>query len=655
MARGEIDRSALIGALERLSTLQASQAAWTSVLELLELLDAALARGDQPYAAQLTQKLFAVSGTREGDSPPPFKLRRRLRKIAVDTLDATPEEVSHRALEPGVVGALFNIAPMGMRGGEREPSTAEPRMRPRGRARRRVHREEPAAPPPPEPERVDVAFGARMPATVALGDTVAVEVEITRGELEDPGPDDAHAKDRAPADPNLPIVLRLLPQGGFEVKGEDAKEVGVPSEARQPANVRFEVTAVHASPGEVWVTVDQGSLPLALLKLRTEIVDGGSTSADASAASASTVAGGRLPAYKRLKITEKVVPGQGVLYEYDVDLPDIPWNLYRQLIPGDRERYVASLYAQLEDWARKPGNAEDMLENLRSFGVGLFRELFPEELRRLLWENRDQLSGVMVLSTEPFIPWELVHLVPPDDALPAGPEFLGQKGVVRWLYGSRPPEADLTIRRNRCRYVIPKGSGLTATAAEREMLEKLGARPIDPRLAAVRNVLAEEDGFDLLHFAGHAEADGSKISMAKVLLDPPEGPPPAWGEPPPGPDPLFASVVESHGRFGSRDHRPMVVLNACQSSRTGMQLSSLGGFAEAFLKKEAGAFVGTLWAVGDKPAMTFVEALYERLIDGDTFSAATARARETARAAGDPSWLAYAVYAPPDVTVKWAS
>ena len=49
----------------------------------------------------------------------------------------------------------------------------------------------------------------------------------------------------------------------------------------------------------------------------------------------------------------------------------------------------------------------------------------------------------------------------------------------------------------------------------------------------------------------------------------------------------------------------MVVLNACQVGRTGYQSTSIGGFAEAFLKGGAGAFVGTLWSVGDQPPSTF--------------------------------------------------
>lgn len=91
----------------------------------------------------------------------------------------------------------------------------------------------------------------------------------------------------------------------------------------------------------------------------------------------------------------------------------------------------------------------------------------------------------------------------------------------------------------------------------------------------------------------------------------------------------------------------MVVVNACQSGRLGFKLTGVGGFAEAFLRRGAGAFVGTLWSVSDQPARTFTEMLYTSLLDGSTLAAATVAAREKARTAGEGSWLAYVVYGHP--------
>ena len=62
----------------------------------------------------------------------------------------------------------------------------------------------------------------------------------------------------------------------------------------------------------------------------------------------------------------------------------------------------------------------------------------------------------MVISEEPFIPWELVHLKDPKKAaLGSESWFLGQMGLVRWLHQAGWPPERLVVRKGRVRYVIP--------------------------------------------------------------------------------------------------------------------------------------------------------------------------------------------------------
>ncbi|MFC0251946.1 CHAT domain-containing protein [Massilia consociata] len=111
---------------------------------------------------------------------------------------------------------------------------------------------------------------------------------------------------------------------------------------------------------------------------------------------------------------------------------------------------------------------------------------------------------------------------------------------------------------------------------------------------------------------------------------------------------LDATTVEAFAKLRGQDGtQPIVFLNACKAGRAGYKLTGIGGFAQAFLRAGAGAFVGTLWSVGDEPAFTFGKTFYDALLSGQSVPHATTLAREAAREAGDATWLAYVVYAHP--------
>jgi CHAT domain-containing protein len=154
-------------------------------------------------------------------------------------------------------------------------------------------------------------------------------------------------------------------------------------------------------------------------------------------------------------------------------------------------------------------------------------------------------------------------------------------------------------------------------------------------------------GFDILHFAGHGMADSADIANAKILL---EG---RRGHGTYVHTYLSATTVEQQARLTAPNgDKPLVVLNACQVGRAGTQMSSLGGFAHAFLNRGAGAFISSMWSVGDEPASTFVTTLYQELLKEESISEAVVRARAKAREAGDGTWLAYAVYAHPQARLR---
>jgi CHAT domain-containing protein len=78
----------------------------------------------------------------------------------------------------------------------------------------------------------------------------------------------------------------------------------------------------------------------------------------------------------------------------------------------------------------------------------------------------------------------------------------------------------------------------------------------------------------------------------------------------------------------------------------------MGGWAQVLLARGAGAVVAPLWSVGDGAALRFAEGFYTALLAGSGFAEASSKARQHARRHGDPSWLAYAVYAQAGGTVE---
>jgi CHAT domain-containing protein len=168
---------------------------------------------------------------------------------------------------------------------------------------------------------------------------------------------------------------------------------------------------------------------------------------------------------------------------------------------------------------------------------------------------------------------------------------------------------------------------------------------------ALRTLFGTPGAVDLFHFSGHgvaeAQTSANQSTRAQLLLQ--------------GrvennafiPLYLDDRTVQQYGRIvGPDGNRPLVVLNACQVGRANWQLTSIGGFAEAFLRMGAGAFVGTLWSVGDEPAHNFTEAFYSSLLGGHTVVEATSAGREAARKAGEATWLAYVVYAHPQAVLQ---
>lgn len=503
-------------------------------------------------------------------------------------------------------------------------------------------------------------FLAEMDPEVLLNHTCTIEVTVSREMLAPLAGRVADATGAVLVDAASSLLVQVIAKSNFVLAdpARDRVEVQPPAPGK-PIPVYFDVKAAHAGPGEIWVIARQHQMGVARLVLKPTVVERASAGparrlvTEADAAQAPPLAA----PLDQLSIIEQTI-GDTVQYLFELELPSINVLEFRASPPLQvkRDDYVKTLYKEIEDryvstydTANKKADVEAFTAELQAYGATLFDRLFPLEIQQLLWAHRATLRSIRVVSTEPFIPWEIVHLRAPGQPLDpaAPPQFLGQLGLVRWLHNVNGlPPTVLRVREGRARYVIPDYPHpdwkLPSTLNERLYLEKtFTATPIEPQPNPVRTALTQPGTFDLLHVACHGEAESDKIAHARIVLEGRvEGPSfvPAH---------LNASTVETFARLKGADGvQPLVFLNACQAGRAGYQLTGIGGFAQAFLKAGAGAFVGTLWSVDDQPAFFFGRAFYEALRKGDSISEAAVKAREAARR-DDATWLAYVVYAHP--------
>jgi hypothetical protein len=334
-------------------------------------------------------------------------------------------------------------------------------------------------------------------------------------------------------------------------------------------------------------------------------------------------------------------------FVYELSLPGITLQRFQSdEIKGDRTSYVENLYREIEKrYATSKQKDEEFRVLLKAMGAQLFNELLPPTLQSLVWRHKDHIDAIQVISTEPFVPWELVFLKNPNEKGIRDGKFLAELGLTRWVHGNWHP-AVVRIRDGRSHYVASDYSEvakrLPEAQAEAEFVsQRLGGQPVRAALKEVYALL--EGGFDLLHFVCHGIAKQDNISNAALELSAKRLGGPGWEA-----DELKSIVVQEIAKLEDSDgNRPLVVLNACQSSREGWQLTGAGGFAQAFISAGAGIFVGTLWSVVDRPARIFVEALYSSLLSGKTLGEAASVARVASAKVEASSWLAYAVYGDP--------
>jgi hypothetical protein len=273
-----------------------------------------------------------------------------------------------------------------------------------------------------------------------------------------------------------------------------------------------------------------------------------------------------------------------------------------------------------------------------AFGQDLCVQLFPPELIHILWDGRQKISAVRVMSWEPYLPWELVKLgiraeQKVDD------RFLSEYGMVRWIARRSAARALPLTSWSYYAATYPNNPANDVKNEVAYFTSDLPSRGIQPvRIASTYDAFMqslEEPTFDVLHVACHGEVQEGNIEKAELLIT----------------DELVngraryvavsANLVGMSARFGER--RPLVFLNACEAGRLGESLSTWGGWPSRLIRAGAGAVVGASWPVRDVASSKFATAFYDALLAGKTLSLAASEARGAAAAIGDATWLAFTV------------
>ncbi len=460
--------------------------------------------------------------------------------------------------------------------------------------------------------------------------------------------------------PELPVLIWIT-SPGFDNLGTHVQTLGIGPE-RGPTEVEFELRP-H-TVGRTYITVHclQKGTPLGTLSTQVEVSE-------------------HMPAQVQQRTVEarrltldsaSESPDLTLFVNYDISQaqPRLLLNLYcdsrlSQSYPpltlrSDPQTYYDSMYRRLSDitdlFDLKKTDAqamESMQQAVRKLGHSLWNDLIPQALQERYALERAEwhAKSFLVITDEPFIPWELIWPYGYqgetwEDEIP----WCLSMRMTRWLHrdqegsGLQGPPTNLEL--DRFAFVGPTQTNLSAVSSEgadlKSLMQKAGVSDASPQFNTLEQVtsLLESGEYDWFHLASHGEFTAEEPDRDSVLL--------LEGNQRFTPNSLIGPQVQGH----LFRQRPGFVLNACHTGRQGFALTQLGGWVNRLVGSGAGLFMGPLWTVTDESAKRFAKHFYALLLEGDTVAQALHGAREVIRQTGDPTWLAYSVYAHPNARLK---
>ncbi|MCP4663696.1 MAG: CHAT domain-containing protein [bacterium] len=332
-------------------------------------------------------------------------------------------------------------------------------------------------------------------------------------------------------------------------------------------------------------------------------------------------------------------------------------SIRNEAFAGRPDAYQAALIKKIEllhaglDIDRRPLLKHEVKSKLEGIGRDLYHELFPPPMRTLYRKFRTRVQTLVIISDEPWIPWELIK--PYDDTDPDeiidDDFFCGRFRLTRWLAGGKAAPATIYAGKIACIEVgeLPEARTLPPlphAAEERAVIAGLArshppAMDVSPSAATNEAIerLLKTDALGLLHIVGHGEFVPEQPNESSILLV--DGRSFRAGD-------LQGPTATQIGR-----NRPLVFLNACRVAQQGWSLTGLGGWVERWVRRcGCGGFIGPQWVVNDRLAYEFACTFYRAVEGGESLGQAAWAARNRVRKLdpGNPSWLAFSVFAHPE-------
>jgi CHAT domain len=313
----------------------------------------------------------------------------------------------------------------------------------------------------------------------------------------------------------------------------------------------------------------------------------------------------------------------------DVIVPDVS----RARDVGDPTGLANRIGSQVADLDDRPQHFAALTGIGRSIGQSV-----PPSIQRVIRQvvsdpARTQPASLLLLTEDPYVPWELAVLNGPQGSgvtlsgFGGSSPFLGaHAAIARWpltdvkprprLVGSVVVETRAVVT---AQYVNVAGwAQLRAAELEAEAFVRRFplATVVRPYFADLRECLCGSRPADALHVALHGRFQHDNPQSGLVLLTHD-----LQGK-------IVSSLVTSDVVQGLRLMRPtFVFLNACQVGQADDLLGDYAGMAASFLAAGASGVVAALWNVEDAVAGRVAEQFYDLVSGPDAVSVAEALRR----------------------------